>query len=96
MSKAIDEVLIADNGQRRWLKDTIPLDGTYADAVRHYGGPGVGLDLWCMCSAVEKLRVVWLGSNFPLPADKLAQPPAPVPDPAATEQPAVEQKEPPT
>ena len=86
MSKAIDEVLIADHGQRRWLKDTVPLDGTYADAVRHYGGPGVGLDLWCMCAAVEKLRIVWLGSNFPLPAEQLT-----APDPATAEQPAVDQ-----
>ena len=54
LSKAIDRVLIADHSQRHWLKNCPPLSATYADAVNHYGGPGVGLDLWCMCAAVEE------------------------------------------
>lgn len=91
LSRAIDEVLTADHGQRNWLRNTVPLDVAYADAVRHYGGPGVGLDLWCMCSAIEKLRNVWLGSSFPLADDALATPPAPEPDPATAEQPPVEE-----
>ena len=72
LSRAIDRVLIADHAQRHWLKNTVPLDVPFADAVAHYGKPGAGLDLWSMCAAVEELRSVWLGSNFPLPEEHLA------------------------
>ena len=74
LSQAIDRILIADHAQRHWLKNTVPLDVTYADAVKHYGEPCVGLDLWNMCAAVEQLRNVWLGSDFPLPDEALAEP----------------------
>jgi hypothetical protein len=72
LTRAIDRVMIADHAQRYWLKNTVPLDVPFADAVAHYGKPGAGLDLWAMCAAVEELRSVWHGSNFPLPEEQLA------------------------
>jgi len=67
LSAAIDKVILADHSQRHWLKDNPSLNVTYADALKHYGGPCVGLDLWCMCAAVQTLREVWLGSDFQPP-----------------------------
>jgi hypothetical protein len=82
LAKAIERVLNADHGQRHWMKNSPPLDVSYADAVNHYGGPGVGLDLWVMCSAVEQLRIAWLGSNFPLMDHQLPPPVPPILDAA--------------
>ena len=60
--RAIDAVLIAGNGQRHWLTPGHPpLDAPLADAVKHYGGPSVLLDLWMMCAALERLERVWKG-----------------------------------
>lgn len=45
---AIDAVLLAGHGQRRWLerKPHPPLDASLAEAVGFHGGPGASLDLW--------------------------------------------------
>lgn len=59
LRSAIDAVLLAGQGQLRWLdRDPhSPLDATLAEAVAHYGGPRAGLSLWMMVAAAERLWV---------------------------------------
>ncbi len=54
----IDAVILANHGIAYLLKHPHPpLDATDTEAVAHYGGPGMGLDLWRMASAVHALKV---------------------------------------
>ena len=59
LQSAIDDVLLAGEGQRAWLKRNPhpPLDASLAEATAFYGEPRAALSLWSMCKAVEHLRV---------------------------------------
>lgn len=74
LARAIDNMLLAGHAQRHWLKPGYPpfrsaetgdrgQDATdlLAQAVAHYGGPCVSLDLWMLCRALDELSVAWTG-----------------------------------
>src|SRR4051812_21478780 len=60
LMRAIERVLLAGHGQRRWLKPEHPPFGAFlSDALKHYGNPGPAFDLWMICAAIHDLEAAW-------------------------------------
>lgn len=67
VARAIDNVLVREHGPRSRLKAPPPWGTPETEVLARYG-PGPLFELWCLCNAIEALRVAWTGAAGPLVA----------------------------